>query len=131
MRLKHLHLTQRQAQAGVLHAPASFLLVTEERLLEVCNGCGAADSWFRPPKTIYGTLIVQACIIHDWMYNEGNCIEDKQEADRVFLNNMMRLIALDSVKWYKPTRLQRIRACEYYRAVDLCGGTAFWVGKNT
>jgi len=49
---------QELAQQGVLYAPASFLLATHEQLRSNCNGCGAADSWFRPPKRIYGTLIV-------------------------------------------------------------------------
>lgn len=121
---------QRLARAGVLYAPASFLLATPEQLKEVCNGCGAAGSWFRPPSTIYGTSVVFACHIHDWMYNEGSSIEDKQEADRAMLNNMHRLIRRDARKWYKPTAMQHRRAVKYYMAVKYCGGSAFWAGKN-
>lgn len=128
--IKDLLKAQELARAGVLYAPANFLTAGEEELLKYCNGCGAAGSWFRPPKRIYGTLIVYACIIHDWQYSFGHCHEDKQEADRVFRNNMNRLITRDSVKWYKPTRLQRIRVNIYYKAVKDFGGEAFWAGKN-
>ena len=121
---------QELARAGILAAPASFKTATREQLLGACNGCGAAGSWFRPPKRMYGTLIIYACHIHDWMYNFGVTIEDKDEADRTMLNNMFRLIHRDSRKWYKPTFLQRRRALKYYEAVKYKGGPAFWDGKN-
>lgn len=129
-RRKDIAKAQELARSGVLFAPAAFLNASVDELLEICNGCGAADSWFRPPKRIYGTLIVYACIIHDFMYEKGFAIEDKDEADRVFCNNMNRLITIDSVKWYKPTFLQRRRALKYYYAVRQFGGEAFWAGKT-
>ena len=128
-RREELIKAQELAVAGVLFAPTSFKLASIEELLRVCNGCGAADSWFRPPKRIYGTLIVYACIIHDWMYEKGLTDEDKQEADRSFLNNLNRLITRDSHKWHKPTYLQRKRAKVYYTGVKYGGGEAFWAGK--
>lgn len=128
-KVKTLLKAQELARAGILYAPASFLNATLDELLDVCNGCGAAGSWFRPPKRIYGTLIVYACHIHDWMYNFGTTIEDKDESDRVMENNMNRLITRDSRKWYKPTFLQRRRARKYYLAVKHFGGEAFWAGK--
>ena len=122
--------SQRLARAGVLFAPASFKSATDENLKKHCNGCGAAGSWFRPPKRIYGTLIVYACIIHDWQYSFGVTNEDKEEADRIFKHNMLRLITRDSKKWYKPSYLQRRRANKYYLAVKCFGGEAFWNGKS-
>ncbi len=120
------------AQMEVLHAPASFKNATSERLSDVCNGCGAANAKFDfVPDRIYGTYIGYACHIHDWMYNEGRTIEDKEEADRVFLNNVLRIIDRDKRKWYKPTRLQRRRAKKYYLAVKYLGGSAYWAGKQT
>ena len=121
---------QKLARAGVLFAPVTFLNASHQQLKETCNGCGAADSWFRPPATIYGTNIVYACHIHDWMYSEGRTIEDKDEADRSMFNNMNRLIRRDADKWYKPTSLQHRRALKYYLAVKDFGGSAFWAGKN-
>ena len=129
MEIKKLLAAQALAQAGTLFAPNDFLLASQGLLLGRCNGCGAEDSWFRPPETMYGTSILAACIIHDWMYSVGTCLEDKEEADRVFLNNMFRLIDRDN-EWYKPTFAQRRRALKYYEAVKYKGGPAFWAGKN-
>ena len=122
--------SQALVLGGVLYSPSSFLIASVSQLERDCNGCGAAGSWLRPPSKIYGTLIVYACIIHDWQYSKGCTIEDKDEADRVFLNNMIRLINRDSKKWYKPSFLQRRRALKYYYAVKCLGGDAFWAGKN-
>jgi hypothetical protein len=116
--------------SGVLFAPTGFKLASTKKLESICNGCGAANAKFDfVPDRIYGTCITYACHIHYFMYNEGLTIEDKQEADRVFLNNLLRLIDKDKHKWYKPTKLQRIRAKEYYQAVDWFGGPAFFNGK--
>lgn len=121
---------QEKAQADILFAPASFRNGNPVLLFEVCNGCGAANAKFDfVPDRIYGTYIGYACHIHDWMYNVGHTIEDKEEADRVFLNNMLRIIDREN-KWYKPTFLMRIRARNYYRAIRAFGGPAFWAGKN-
>jgi len=121
---------QSLAKSGVLYAPVSFMLASIAQLEEICNGCGAADSWFRPPASIWGTCIIYACHIHDWMYNEGVDDEDKQVADRSMKHNMQRLIRRDAHKWYKPTKLQYARSILYYEAVVNYGGPAFWAGKN-
>ena len=121
---------QSMSISGILFAPTSFKLASLETLEDICNGCGAANAKFDfVPDRIYGTCITYACHIHDFMYSEGVTIEDKEEADRVFLNNMFRLIELDKHKWYKPTKLQRIRAKEYYQAVNYFGASAYWSGK--
>ena len=126
VRVKH---AQQLARTGVLFAPVRFLKATLPTLMEVCDGCGASGAKFDfVPDRIYGTYIGYACFIHDFMYDEGHTIEDKEEADRVFLNNMLRLIERDR-KWYKPTKLQRFRAKGYYRAVKYFGGPAYWKGK--
>ncbi len=122
---------QELARSGFLYAPASFKVATLEQLKKACDGCGARGSWFRLPKRMYGTLIVFACIIHDWMYWKGLTIEDKKEADRVMQNNTDRLIEEDEGKWYKPSRLQYLRSRIYYLGVSWFGGRAFWKGKNS
>jgi len=128
--MSKLEKAQSMAVSGILFAPTGFKLASLDTLKAVCNGCGAANAKFDfVPDKIYGTCITYACHIHDFMYSMGATIEDKQEADRVFLNNMFRLIERDKHKWYKPTKLQRIRAKEYYRAVDWFGGSAYWAGK--
>jgi len=118
------------AKTGTLHAPSSFKTTPISSLAEVSNGCGAAGAKFDfVPDKIYGTYIGEACHIHDWMYHEGRTSEDKEEADRAFLNNILRLIKKRATAWYKPIFLMRIRAKNYYNGVKLFGGPAFWDGK--
>lgn len=94
------------------------------------TGCGADKARFDfVPDTIYGVSIFEACRRHDWAYKVGNTAEDKQQADREFLNNLLRIIeAVD--KWCYPTMLARRRALKYYEAVVAFGGVAYWDGKN-
>lgn len=129
-RLGQLNVTASLVSVGCLFAPASFKKATSYELALVCNGCGAANAKFDfIPDSIYGTYVGEACDIHDWMYDEGVTIEDKEQADRVFLNNLYRLIKMRD-KWYKPTFLMRRRALKYYLGVKYFGGMAFWDGKG-
>lgn len=126
----NLRKTQRFVKDKLLFAPDSFKKAPYYELELVCNGCGAAGAKFDfIPDTIYFTYIGYACHIHDWMYDEGLTIEDKDQADRVFLNNLYRIIKLNKA-WWKPTFLMRRRALKYYLAVKHFGGDAFWTGKN-
>jgi hypothetical protein len=95
---------------------------------ETCNGCGTGWSASIIPNTIYFLNIKECCCIHDYMYEAGSTIEHKKEADRVFLNNMLRIIN-DKEAWYFPHFLARYRAIEYYNAVVNFGGAAFWDNK--
>lgn len=111
-----------------LYAPERYWRLTEEIRAEITNGCGTRGLiGLLVPDTIWGLSIKAACNIHDWMYAVGETIEDKKEADRVFLNNMLRLID-NGWWWLKKPRI--IRARTYYNAVKICGGPAFWSGKN-
>jgi hypothetical protein len=115
-----------------LACPQSFLDAPDELRRAVVNGCGAANAKFDfIPDAIYCMPIRPACDIHDWMYSVGRSAEDKDESDRTFLNNMLRLVEtrrglLDRL--LKPFR--RRRALKYYEAVVAFGGPAFWAGKN-
>ena len=95
---------------------------------EVCNGCGTSG-WKGKlvPETMWGLDISAACDIHDWMYFHGKSEEDRLEADRVFLNNLFRLINAYGgwLAW-----LRRYRATTYYNAVRVFGAEPFWWGKN-
>lgn len=94
------------------------------------NGCGAEGARFDfVPDSIYGVSIFEACRIHDWAYFKGRNNDDKERADREFLNNLLRLIEANN-KWYYPTMLARRRALKYYEAVVVFGGPAFWKGKR-
>lgn len=128
--MSKLQLTKARVITGLLYGPASFKTASLKTLNEVCNGCGAASAKFDfVPDTIYGMYIGHACNVHDWMYNEGRTLEDKKEADRVMLNNILRLIDFHP-KWYRPKFLMRRRAKKYYYAVKCFGGPAFWAGKG-
>lgn len=117
------------SRCGILFAPSDFKMSNPTYLFPICNGCGAANSKFDfVPDRIFGTDISAACVIHDYMYYQGVTVEDKDEADRVFLNNLLRIIDREK-KWYKPKMWMRIRARNYYRAVKYFGGPAFWAGK--
>lgn len=115
-----------------LYKPISYVDASDREKRFICNGCGSAQAKFDfIPDSIYGLKIKDACNIHDWMYYKGMTIQDKEEADRVFLNNLLRLIearrgAFNSI--LKP--LRRRRALKYFEAVNAFGGPAFWASKN-
>ena len=109
-----------------LYAPQSYRDATAHERATVCNGAGPAGKGWMVPDTIYGLSVTEPANIHDWMYELGHTLEHKDEADRVFLNNMLRVIA-DAGGWLAG--LRRKRARKYYWAVANYGGPAFWAGK--
>lgn len=112
-----------------LYEPISYTQASCAKKSQVCNGCGSSKAKFDfVPDSIYGLKIKAACDRHDWMYHVGATIEDKEEADRTFLNNCLRLIEARSNRFIKP--LRRRRALKYYEAVVVFGGPAYWKGKN-
>jgi len=113
-----------------LFAPQSYRDAHPDLKKKHCNGCGPKSALIDVvPDTAWGLDISEACNIHDWMYAHGKTIADKQEADRTFLNNMIRLIH-NAGGWSVLKMLRRRRALTYYWAVDRFGGPAFWEGKN-
>lgn len=117
-----------------LYEPISYVTATCDEKRRVCNGCGSAQAKFDfVPDSIYGLKITPACNIHDWMYHKGKTLADKEEADRVFLNNMLRLIEGSTSFFGKRKfikRRRRVRAKVYYECVRWWGGPAYWEGKN-
>lgn len=112
-----------------LFAPESYYRLSEEDKAAICNGMGSANSILSPiiPNTMYLLDVEECGNIHDFMYYIGKTLEDKKEADRVFLNNMLRVIDAKGgwLVWFR-----RSRARKYYLAVKYFGGPAFWDGKN-
>jgi len=111
-----------------LFAPAKYWVLTDERKRGICNGCGPKGilGWFIP-NTMWLLNVRDACDIHDFMYEVGKTQADKEEADRVFLNNLNRLINAGSWCLRIP---RRRRALTYYHFVHHHGGSHFWDGKN-
>lgn len=115
-----------------LYAPASYWQALPSVRAQLTNGCGPAG-WKIDlvPDSILGVNISEACNIHDWMYTVGCTIANKDEADRVLLNNMLRLINSDTGILSGVLRGWRRRwAWRYYEAVHRYGGPAFWHEKN-
>lgn len=113
-----------------LYAPPEYWNLSEEARREISNGCGPKRFGFLVPDTMYGLDVSDACDIHDYMYHVGTTLADKEEGDRVMLNNVLRIIEaktrLRPLLW-----LRRRRAYKYYRAVKHFGPPAFWAGKNS
>ena len=101
-----------------LFAPASYWSCTDAMRHEIVSGCGPGKGWKANlvPETLWGLSVHEACDIHDWMYHLGETIEDKKEADRVFLNNMIRIID-GKTRWNLLRKLRLRRARLYYQAV--------------
>lgn len=119
-----------QKTSAKLYAPDDYIKASKKVRARAVNGCGTAG-WKGAiiPETFYGLKITAACNIHDWMYLKGQTAADKEEADRVFLNNLLRIIDAET-RWGWLKWLRRRRALKYYHAVRIAGGPAFWDGKN-
>lgn len=113
-----------------LYAPPSYWRCSTDELNAVTGGCGPGGKGdYLVPDTMYGLSVFRACQIHDYMYYEGKTQEDKEKADRAFLNNMVRIINAET-KWKWLRSLRKCRARTYYTAVRYGGGGSFWDGKN-
>ena len=114
-----------------LYAPEQYWDLSDKARAGIVNGCGPGGGWkgFLVPDTVWGLSISAACNIHDYMYYVGNDLVDKETADRVFLNNILRIIADKTGQgWLKVLRKRRAKT--YYLAVKYFGAPAFWAGKN-
>jgi hypothetical protein len=94
------------------------------------NGCGSGWNALLVPDHLWFCNIKPACKIHDMMYAFGEeDIEGKQTADRVFLNNMVRIVVAKT-SWKRLMRHRLNLARYYYEVVRDYGGPAYWENKN-
>lgn len=122
--------TKRLVVLGVLMAPDGFMEAPVELLMEICNGCGAADAKFDfVPDTIYGLCICSCCHLHDYGYHTGETGSDRDREDDRFLINLINLIE-EKRNWFMAF-FSRRRALKYYEGVITFGEKAFWAGKAT
>ena len=114
-----------------LYAPEEYIRATSEQRAAICNGCGPASLWKFSliSDMLFGLCIKEACDIHDWMYAFGRTEKDREEADRVFRNNMLRIVDW-SGGWGPIIFLRRRKAQHYYALVRNFGATYFWADKN-
>ena len=110
---------------NLLTAPNGYWNLSPEDKARICNGMGAKNSLISRfiPNTMYGLDVEECGNIHDYEYEVGGTIEDKEAADRRFLNNMLRII---NKKGGFLAPFRRSRALTYYQAVLYMGGPAFW-----
>ena len=109
-----------------LYCPQGYTQLTKEQKKEICNGCGSKEGWLT--KIIFGGKFVECCNIHDYMYSIGLSQEDKDIADRVFYNNMNRVIATidnKTLKYY-----YKVKAHIFYKSVKTFGESAFWSSEK-
>jgi len=107
----------------LLYAPNSFYNLSDSAILESTGGCGPGKAGdLIVPDTAWGLNLKRACRIHDHMYSDL-CTATKKAGDRVFLNNMRRLIIHGSkIKWLIPARLRRAKL--YFLTVKYGGKAA-------
>jgi len=113
-----------------LFAPPDFWSLTPEQKQEICNGCGPG-AWKVDlvPDHPLGLHFDEACNIHDYCYAVGKTVADKEAADRIFFNNMLRVVDATTTGLFEALQ-GRALALAYYEAVKHFGGPAFWEGKN-
>jgi hypothetical protein len=119
-----------------LWAPAAYWSLDKKLKEEICNGAGPKGLGWLVPDRMYRLKITDAANIHDYMYSEHHTDKDygwseagRKKADRVFLNNMTRIIKAKT-KWAFIRILRLRRAKTYYQAVRSFGGMPYWHGKN-
>ena len=110
-----------------LLAPPSFWNASDCERMEKTNGCGPKGAGWLVSDSFLGCCFTPACDIHDWMYLEGETEADKELADIVFLNNMMRIVCAQR-SIFAWAQLQR--AMGYYKAVRDFGHNSFWRDKK-
>lgn len=121
-----------KAKPVALYAPISYWETSIEEVDKVTGGCGPGGFGdFLVPDRIWGLSIFIACRIHDWMYHVGKTLQDKEQADRIFLNNMVRIIQGNPSKFKFLNRWRLKGAKNYFWAVSMFGGPAFWNSKNS
>ena len=110
-----------------LYAPKEFWELPSDQRQGRCGaGKGLAEKLV--PEKILFLSVTPACSIHDYMFAVGETLEDFNEANRVFHNNMYRLI--EEGKWYLKFWRRRI-ADGYFEAVQSpIGSMLYWKGKN-
>ena len=111
-----------------LFAPAAYWRTPAEEVDLITGGCGPGGfgDKFVPDKILW-VSVFEACRIHDWMYHIGTTEEHRAEADRVFKNNMQRIVRHHGGFLRYP---REILVLGYYVSVSYCGGPAFWDSKN-
>ena len=95
-------------------------------------GCGPASWKFDlVPDKLLGLDINQECKYHDYGYEVGETVEDKELHDRILRNNITRKVLAQTSFVGRVLKKPRLAlGLFYYFMVHNFGGAAFWEGKN-
>ena len=109
--------------------------LTPSQLADISNGCGPASEKVKlVPDRIAGVDFYAACCGHDGCYSFGIDEEDKREADRCFLYNLLHAVdehcAANGIVLRAERVAARRAAFDYYDAVADFGDSAFYAGKT-
>jgi hypothetical protein len=66
--------------------------LSDDEKYEITNGCGPDRPTGLVPNSILGVDLKPACDIHDYTYAKPGLMEDRKDADNLFLVNMHKLM---------------------------------------
>jgi len=117
-------MTIKEKYEGLL-APDEFWGMDAGTMAMLSGGCGPGQFGDRlVPDTLWRLSVRRCCQIHDIFYSLGRTMDDKKQADREFLFNMLVIVERESkssvLRW-----LRSYRAMSYYRAVADAGGKSY------
>jgi len=122
--------------AAGLKIPPGMLKCTDEELDEICNGCGAKDSWITEfiPNNLGEINLRPCCNKHDYFYFVGSTREDYLKANRTLLNDLIQVcdqyIIDEGIPCSEAPGLHdKVRV--YFDFVDRYGHRYFSNTKNT
>jgi len=117
-------LSEKLTENNGLVAPDSYWLLSDEERYELLNGCGPGVLSGVVPSQVLGANLKPACDIHDYIYAKPETVNDRSEADKMFLKNMTTIT--DREVSFLPHRiLAKVATSIYYFAVRLLGGRLF------
>lgn len=109
----------------ILYAHPKYWALSDEQKKAICNGCGAKGAWYN--FLIPGGVFKHPCNIHDYDYYMGETQEDKDIADRRFIQNMKRIVESTNNPLLKKYRAFKSKG--FFKAVKDFGDEAFWNEK--
>jgi hypothetical protein len=112
-----------------LEFDAGYLLMSDEQINTICNGCGPIkETNGFIPQSFVGLDISEACNIHDYDYVTKDY--GRADWDKRFLRNMNRIIDADKGVSKAVTTTRKAKALTYYTIVRLFGGSVFRLAKE-
>ena len=124
-------MTLRSVEVTILKAPLIWWQLPQSAKECVTGGCGPGGLGdYLVMDSFFGLSIFDACQIHDFMWHIGDTEEDRQIADKTFLDNMKTLIrAAHSGFILKALRMAKAY-CYYWAVASPIGKFLYWKDKK-